>query len=149
MQRTTARVATLAFMLLGLGCPTRRNPALDDLPDSGCGPGSQLCDDHCVADDDPDHCGGCDVACADDTGCDCEGDPPTCVDQAGHECYALCEAGEILCGDLCVHQPDPDNCGECGVRCEDDTSCQCRDPGATGAFSCLRSHSGSFTDCTR
>jgi hypothetical protein len=36
-----------------------------------------------------------------------------------------CEPGEQLCGDGCVPEDDPGNCGACGVVCSTSAGCSC------------------------
>ncbi|MEY4582399.1 MAG: hypothetical protein RL701_7102, partial [Pseudomonadota bacterium] len=66
----------------------------------------------CVAlDDDPRHCGRCDVAC---------NAAQTCDDG---ECH--CPNNTVLCGGRCLNtQTDASNCGKCGNVCGGGKSCQ-------------------------
>jgi hypothetical protein len=73
-----------------------------------CDIGELLCGVECVRpESDPDHCGGCGMAC---------GGTDVCV---GGMCMPFCPAGLLMCGPLCIDPlgNDPDNCGACGRRC--------------------------------
>jgi hypothetical protein len=63
---------------------------------------------------DPDHCGGCAIACPDGSVCTAGECAPTC-DTA---------SGEADCGGVCVNLfTDADNCGNCGVACVPEEDC--------------------------
>lgn len=80
----------------------------------GCGRGELECGGLCVdPDTDPDHCGGCDVACAPGELCSLGA------------CKSMCDPGTIQCGRSCVDtMTDPDHCGQCDNVCGPMTVCQ-------------------------
>jgi hypothetical protein len=83
----------LATVVLALGCSSAPNPQCT------------LCSGTCVdLQNDTQHCGTCDVACAPGTRCE------------HGSCVATCAGTE--CNGACVDtQHDPKNCGGCGVVC--------------------------------
>lgn len=90
-----------------------------------CPMGTARCGTECVTlESDPQHCGGCGVACAQGT---------SCVDGS-----CRCPEGSAICGGACVDlQGDPENCGGCGSQCFDGFFCsegQCVCP--SGTVSC-------------
>lgn len=103
-----------------LGCKQAEPPPPP--PPPPCGNGEILCGDLCVlASTDPDHCGGCDVAC----------DPGQVCDGLGR-CASDCAEGATACGRRCVDLlSDELHCGECDVVCDDSEVCDegsCDDP---------------------
>lgn len=73
---------------------------------TGCALGSRRCDGECVRpDSDPDHCGGCGIACGPGQVCD------------GATCADVC-SGAICEGACVATERDPSHCGGCGIVCE-------------------------------
>ncbi len=71
----------------------------------------RICDGRFVADDDPEHCGGCGNAC---------GPGNLCLDG---ECVCA-NVDELLCDGACVDpNASPFHCGRCGRACEDGREC--------------------------
>ena len=78
--------------------------------DDGC-PGDRVpCEDMCVdPENDPEHCGGCGIACRADQQC-----------RFGQ----CCGLDEALCDGVCIDpQTDERNCGSCGFTCELGSEC--------------------------
>lgn len=71
----------------------------------------RICDGRFVADDDPEHCGGCGNVC---------GPGNLCLDG---ECVCA-NVDELLCDGACVDpNASPFHCGRCGRACEDGREC--------------------------
>lgn len=89
-----------------------------------CPPGLELCGSACIdTSHHPEHCGGCDVACA-------EGE--VCSEGA---CDVVCGGDLVECDQACVDlSADPSNCGACGTACTDQQAC---DGGACLEIVCM------------
>ncbi len=114
-----------------------------------CDDDFDLCDGECVdLESDVDHCGSCDNSCG--TATDAEAQ---CTDG---ECHFICDDPDL---DYCDSDPtgadlsactdlttDDNNCGACGVTCEDGTTCrdgQCECPDDC----CSADDCGQFSTC--
>ncbi|MBT8494264.1 MAG: hypothetical protein KJO07_14510, partial [Deltaproteobacteria bacterium] len=86
----------------------------DSSADNVCAAPTEDCGGECVnTDNDPGHCGGCDIAC--DAGQVC----------GGGQCLDDCPAGTEDCDGTCADTSnDPANCGGCGTVCGDDEECR-------------------------
>ena len=84
-------------------------PLVDDVsgPPANCTLPEVRCANRCVNPaSDPQHCGGCGIACARGQVC------------AGGRCDVMCPEGQARCDDRCVPiQTDRANCGACGRAC--------------------------------
>lgn len=104
----------------------------------GCDVGLQLCGASCAdVNQDADHCGACDHACAGN-------DFGRAVCNAG-VCELVCNDGYTRCGNGCYRlNDDPQHCGSCTLSCPtaqtEQTSCL--------AGTCRASCNPGFTDCS-
>ena len=105
-------------------------PSVGETNDDPGGCGSLAsCDSTCVdVDVDPEHCGGCDQACADGLAC------------IAGECSVACGASSSACGDRCIDtQIDPGHCGGCDLPCGPGVPCiagTCTPSCAAGQLAC-------------
>lgn len=99
----TLRLLPLALAGLALACGDSKAECPDE---------NTVCETLCVDTRiDPNHCGGCDLAC---------GPGFVCKESA-----CACPEGEAVCGDRCVDtDTDPSHCGECGNPCGATEVCQ-------------------------
>jgi len=113
----------------GAKCGTG-NPCIKGAcPASDC-PGGVFCNGGCYDPmTDSDHCGATGDCVGPNAGQVCKGDE--ICDQG--RCLAACGSGLTRCALTCVDlQKDPSNCGSCGTKCGNGSSCalgQCSDPG--------------------
>jgi hypothetical protein len=80
---------------------------------TACSGGRTMCGSTCVnTDNDPMHCGACNMACA--SGLVCE----------ARMCKAMCSGDSRLCGTSCANTTnDPTHCGDCVTQCRSDQVC--------------------------
>src|SRR5262245_57644534 len=99
MATTSMRAGCVILALSGLlaGCGKVKDP-------TACSGSETSCSGACIdTRSDPDHCGGCGLAC--DPGQAC---------MAG-QCVLQCNGGTTACSNACVNTAsDPANCGGCG-----------------------------------
>ncbi len=102
----------LGLAVAGVACAPDQNRntiPVCDAPQTNCRcllQGWAVCGDVCVDPRaDPQHCGGCGVACSDGQVCNAG----VCADTCG---------SQEQCGATCRRPDDPFNCGTCGKECE-------------------------------
>lgn len=109
-------LALLALALVAPGCsdtePSVPADAGTDAVDATPCDGGFVCDGRCVdTGADPEHCGGCDLACGADETC-----------EAGR---CVCPEDTERCGTACVDtDSDTAHCGACGARCGATETCE-------------------------
>ena len=88
-----------------------------------CAPGTTACNGACVVTTtDARHCGGCGQACAPGDVCSAVTAGDGSVQGA---CQSTCTGGTVQCGQGCVDLlVDAQNCGGCGVACDNQRSCR-------------------------
>ncbi|MEN9796374.1 MAG: hypothetical protein RL653_70 [Pseudomonadota bacterium] len=88
-----------------------------------CAAGTTSCDGACVVTaTDARHCGGCGNACAPGDVCGAE---LTADGGVAASCRSTCAEGTVQCGQGCVDlSNDSQNCGACGVACDNQRSCR-------------------------
>jgi hypothetical protein len=105
--------------------------------DNACASGQRCCGGECAdlrADDD--HCGACGTSCDGGEQC-CDGacvDPQTDSEHCGPSCVR-CGGGQACCSGACANLSSFQHCGECGNAC--DASELCCSGTCTAAVNCL------------
>ncbi len=104
---------------------------------TSCDDGYNLCSTHegrkCVSENDPDHCGGCNIQCKNQLPANAIN--PTCNNA---QCDFECETGYLKCDGRCV-AIDSNNCGSCGNRCIDGNKCSFKPQEPPEKAQCIQS----------